>query len=166
MLKTMPQDVVLNLYVPREGRRLNIADGSVIVGLVRTCGTDERIEAYYEGSIYGQDMGFDTMLQIAAGRMADRAPTSAFGFYDPADLEQVGTVARSEKLKGWIVTGLSGPAALSAWIGHPVAIGGSEEQRRRAAGIAYGELPESGRARVDAAIRAGGDAVELLLAGA
>lgn len=160
----LPRDTILGLFVPNGRRDMGIAPGSAIVGLLHGQDDDWHVEAYYEGAVHGQSMTFEEKLQIAAGRMIDRAPTTAFGFYSADDLEEVGKVARSEHLRGWIVTAIKDRASLEVWAGESVVIGGSDEMRRRAAGIAWGRLSPSRQIDIQMRAQAGeGDITDLVL---
>lgn len=164
-LTPLPRDAVLGLFVPSGRSTLHIAPGSAIVGILRGQDDDWNVEAYYEGAVYGQKMSFEEKLQIAAGRMVDRAPTTSFGFYPAEDLQEVGRVSRSERLSGWVISELEDASALESWAGEAVSIGGSDEMRRRAAGIAWGRLSPSRQADVQMRAEAGeGDIADLVLA--
>ena len=160
----LSDDTVLNLYVPSGTRPLGIADGSAIVGLPVGDGTNRRIEAHYEGAVRGQNMDFEEKIQHAAGRMRQRYPTSSFGLYEETDLLLVGSVARSERLRGWTVTDIVDQAALELWTGETVTIGGSQNIRSRAAGIAWGRLSSAQRMQMRMRSAAGADITELVLA--
>lgn len=159
----LPDDTVLNLYVPSESSRLNVAARSAIVGLPRNDADYPGIEIYYEGAVYGQDMDFEGKIQIAAGRMLHRAPTTAFGFHRAKDLILVATVARSERLRGWIVTDVTDRNALETWAGEPVAVGGSAALKARAAGIAWGRLSPARQMDLQVRAGAGADLAEMVL---
>jgi len=162
---SLPRDTVLGLYVPSGPRSLDIAPRSAIVGIMHGHDDDRRVEIYYEGAVHGQSMSFEDKIQHAAGRMVDRAPTMAFGFYPADDLQEVGRVARSERMRGWVVTEIHDRDALEAWSGESVAIGGSGEMRRRAAGIAWGRLSRSKQDEIQMRAQAGGgDISDLVLA--
>jgi hypothetical protein len=164
-LRPLPRDTVLGLYVPSGERPLGIAPRSAIVGILRGEDDDYCVEAHYEGAVYGQSMSFEDKIQIAAGRLIDGAPTTAFGVYRADDLEEVGRIARSERMRGWVVTEIDDRVALEAWAGEAVAVDGSEEMRRRAAGIAWGKLSPSRQAEIRMRAQAGGgDIADLVLA--
>jgi len=162
---SLPRDTVLGLYVPNGPRSLDIAPRSAIVGIMHGQDDDRRVEIYYEGAVYGQSMSFEEKIQIAAGRMVDRAPTMAFGFYPADDFREIGRVARSERLRGWVVAEIHDREALEAWSGESVAIGGSDEMRRRAVGIAWGRLSRSKQDELQTRAKTGGgDISDLVLA--
>ncbi len=161
---TLPRDTVLGIFVPSGARTLHIAPRSAIVGLSRGQDDDHYVEVYYEGAVHGQTMSFEEKIQIAAGRMVDRAPTAAFGFYPADDLEEVGKVVRSEGLSGWVIAEIDDRESLETWAGEKVTIGGSDEMRRRAAGIAWGRLSPSKQMDIQMRAQAGhGDITDLVL---
>lgn len=162
---SLPRDTVLGLYVPNGPRSPDIAPRSAIVGIMHGQDDDRRVEIYYEGAVHGQSMSFEDKIQHAAGRMVDRAPTMAFGFYPADELREVGRVARSERMRGWVVTEIHDRDVLEAWSGESVAIGGSDEMRRRAAGIAWGRLSRSKQDEIQMRAQAGGEDIsDLVLA--
>lgn len=160
---TLPSNTVLNLYVPSGTRMLGIADGSAIVGLPVGEGQQRRIEAHYEGAVHGQRMDFEEKIQHAAGRLQQRYATSSFGLYEERDLVLVGHVARSERLRGWIVTDITDIGALEGWAGESVATGGSPNMRGRAAGIAWGRMSPAEQMRLRMRAGTGADITDLVL---
>ncbi|MFZ3481697.1 hypothetical protein [Sphingomonas sp. 3-13AW] len=158
---TLPRDTTLNLYVPKADGSCGVAKGSAIVGL--PCADTGRIEVYYEGAVHGQKMSFEDKIQHAAGRLIDRAPIVAFGFYDADEFVLVGQVARSERLFGWVVTEITDPSALEAWAGEPVTVGGSAEMRQRAAGIAWPRLSPAKKIQIQIEAQAGKNITDLVL---
>lgn len=147
------------LYVPAEGEPTSIHPGSAIVGEDR--GDGDTIHVHYEGS---KRMAFDERLIHAAGRREQSYPTVAQAWLPQERLKRVGSVARSEQLRTWVVTEITDPDALARWAGVLPAIGGSREARERAAGLAWSRLSPSVQMKVHGLAQAGGDMTDLILA--
>lgn len=79
----------MNVYVPANDHNLSIALGSGIVGLPIEDGV---VKIYYEGNIYSAVNlhSFKERVQVAAYRMRDRCPTTAFNVVSSDWLLQVG----------------------------------------------------------------------------
>ncbi|QAY80481.1 hypothetical protein [Sphingosinicella sp. BN140058] len=135
-----PEVPEMGLYIPAATPALAaVKKGSAIVGAPR----EGYLVVYYEGGIYqhNKDMPFAEKLAIAAGRLSDRAPTVALAAVQDSDVQRVGTVSYDQILRGWILSDLTDAAALADWLGSgdELVVGGTPEQRQRAAGLILDE---------------------------
>lgn len=138
------------LYVPAPGATTLIDGGSAIVGERR----GDLVDVHYERGGADNVRTFEDRLTHAAGRRAQRYPTSARSVHPAADLIDVGSVRYDGTLRRWVIASVDDPAALCAWSPGPHEAGGSETLRREAAGALYGRLSSAGLA--DVAIAAAG----------
>lgn len=148
---------IYGLYVPAEGQPTGIHPGSAIVGNR----DGDTIHVHYEGS---KHMSFDERLIHAAGRRQERYPTVAQAWLPAERLVPVGSVARSDRLKGWVVSEITDPDALARWVGSLPVVGGSREMHEHAAGLAWSTLSPGVQMKVHRLARAGGDMTDLILA--
>lgn len=130
-----PAVQVLSLYVPADGQLTHIKKGSALVGVPMEGDDVARVRCYYEGGVYSESP-FSDYISIAAGRLADRAPTVALGYFEEDDLIRVGTVAWDPALGSWIITEITDFEALSEWTDNVPDIGGTRDQLERACGRA------------------------------
>lgn len=89
---------VATIYIPVAGTMISqiVAPGSAIVAMPPTAA--QHVIAYYEGNIHGASnlVDYADRIKCAAGRLFDRAPTSAIhGMMKdelPDNLQEVGTI--------------------------------------------------------------------------
>lgn len=136
----VPSVTEVSLYVPVEGKLTHIKVGSAIVGLPTD---DGHIRCYFEGNLYGQAAAFDERLTIAAGRLADRYPTVAIAYAKDDEVIRVGSARWDALLHSWVVAEITDAPALEAYVGELPAIGGSDNQRSRAAGQILSDDPQA-----------------------
>lgn len=135
-----------NLYVPAPGVQHNILPKSAIVGEER----GDNIETHYEGGSASNIQNFEDRIQHAAGRRIERYPTIALRAWRKDELIKVGTVARDEDLKVWIISEIIDEPALRKWIGDedPAVEGGSDQLHYDAAGRQFSKLHHLDQAKI------------------
>lgn len=101
----------LTIYVPAPGAELGIDPKSAIVGL---CPENGRIKVYFEGGRNGgHNMRLYTdRLMHAAGRLVQRYPTIALGWYPTEALVPVGLYDAAN----WRIVAISNAEALQQWL--------------------------------------------------
>lgn len=106
----------LEVLVPKPGTpaALTIDSGSGIV--TDATKIAERIEVYFEGNRFGAVnlRTFEERVKQAAGRLQQRYPTIARGFYAPSEFESVGTYTFSDDWKETRLA-ITNQEALDAW---------------------------------------------------
>lgn len=157
-----PAIAEMDLYVPKTGTHIfnDVIPASAVVGVP---GPDSHIRCYYEGGMY-QAIEFHEKIAIACGRLADRAPTTAFAHVPTSDLAKVGTVKWDAVLRAWIINEITDPSTLEAWAKVVPELNGTRSQRERAAGLII-DNGKNQKAIIawQAAIRANLDPVEELI---
>lgn len=129
----MSKPLLFDLWVPRTGL-LDLAPRSALVSSQDQTGPQRR--CYFEGNLYGASnmTRYAERVMHAAGRAVQRYPTVAFGFYDVAQLQPVGTYdSRSRR-----IVSLSDTDALAAYLSPepvPVVLTASEARRRMEAAL-------------------------------
>jgi hypothetical protein len=148
------------LIVPIGAAASMVAPGSAVVAKKRDGGYDSR----YEGGLHSA-MDWSEKVLHAAGRLATSYPTSAMAFLGPEDAVVVGEVGRDPHTDDWVVTRIDDADALREWRGGEDSLeGATEEQRRRAAGIALSRGGGRVMRAYAAAVAGGGDAIAAVLA--
>lgn len=101
----------LTIYVPAAGTHLGIDPKSAIVGREPE---DGRIKVYFEGNRFGAEnmRRFTDRLMHAAGRLVQRYPTIAYGWYPEKALVAVGTYDAAN----WRITAIHNADALQQWL--------------------------------------------------
>jgi hypothetical protein len=157
-----PRIPEMALYVPAPATLIgqHIRQGSAIVG---AGSKDGHIHCYYEGGVYGQTV-FSERLSIACGRLSEKAPTTAFAFVKAEELIQVGTVVWDAVLAAWVISAMDKPDLFTEWTGTAPEMGGTRDQRERAAGLIVSRGPNAkAMAAWQTAINAKLDPVEALI---
>lgn len=129
------------LLIPATGKHPVIAPGSAIVsrGL-----QDEHWTAYYEGGIYDRSLNFETKLAIAAGRLADKAPTIALLSAPKAEFIHAADLVWDEDYHCWSISTIHQHDDLLDWLElDNLQLGPSDDQRQRRASIILSRFPRS-----------------------
>jgi hypothetical protein len=123
----------MRLYIPVSGTplRVHVEERSVIAGTA----TEGRVSCAYEGGMYDPNMTFDEKLTIACWRLSERSPSVAYATPPEDELLAVAEVAWDKTLRAWTIAEVLDHGAFVAWFGEEPVIGGSREQRQRAAGL-------------------------------
>lgn len=145
-------DRIFRLYVPAPDAVTSIRPRSAIVGDPGECG----IDVHYEGGSQAANVqSFDERVLQAAGRRAQNYPTIACALLPAKALVDVGEVRYDTLLRRWIVSDVTDATALEAWVGEPVAMGGSEAFRNEALGSLFSRFTSQGMVDYSIAIRTG-----------
>lgn len=86
---------ILSIFVPRPGTTVekHVAPGSaIVVDLEAESSVPGKVKAYLEGNLYGAEniKTFEDKVINAAGRLVQRYPTVAVGYYQLEDLLPIG----------------------------------------------------------------------------
>ncbi|AXK44066.1 hypothetical protein [Erythrobacter aureus] len=125
-----PQVPRLTLYEPVLGKLGGFIAATVLVGTQE----EDYIRCSYEGGKY-TPMDFVEKLQIAAWRCSERHASVAHCHAQPYDVTEIGAVVYDEVMRGWIVEEITNETAANSWLGEVPVIGGTDEQKQRAAGL-------------------------------
>ncbi len=120
----------MSLYAPVPEKLEHILGRSAICGLPE----EQHLRLAYEGGRYSE-IDFVEKLQIAAWRLSDRAPSVAVAHAHPEDVREIALVVYDPVLRGWVIEEIRDEQTALDWLGEVPVTGGTEEQKRRAAGL-------------------------------
>ena len=120
----------LAIYVPKPGTRLARMhpNGTGFVGEPRG---NHLLIHYEEPGNYANVVTLEDRLNHAAGRLAERYPTSKMTGADPDEVSLVGFVTHCEGV-GWYISLITNQQLLEDWAPGPHPVGGSTEFTQRA----------------------------------